>query len=87
MILKPRLSDYTESEFLDFIQAIDQANEEEPDHILSALLIHFSEITEHPSGYDLLYKPITPALGEPAQVLRLVKEWRSANGKDGFKPS
>ncbi|MBA1200147.1 bacteriocin immunity protein [Pseudomonas plecoglossicida] len=87
MILKPRLSDYTEADFLEFIHEIDRANEDEPDHILSALVIHFSEITEHPSGYDLLYKPATPELGEPAQVLRLVKEWRSANGKDGFKPS
>lgn len=87
MTLKKNLSDYTEQEFLEFIHEIDRANDNEPDHILSPLLMHFAKITEHPSGFDLLYRPITKKAGEPAEVLRIVKEWRLANGKDGFKPS
>ncbi|MBV4537820.1 MULTISPECIES: bacteriocin immunity protein [Pseudomonas] len=87
MILKPKLSDYTEKDFLDFIAEIDKANENEPDNVLTPLLMHFRKITEHPSGIDLLYRPTTKKAGEPAEVLRIVKEWRLANGKDGFKPS
>ena len=87
MIKKNKLSDYTEKEFLDLIQEIDRANKDEPDHVLGSLLYHFSKITEHPSGYDLLYRPRTKKDGEPEQVLKIVKAWRAANGKEDFKPS
>jgi len=86
MIKKSKLSDYTEKEFLALIQEIDRANEDEPDHVLGSLLDHFSKITEHPSGYDLLYRPTTKEDGKPEQVLKIVKAWRLANGKEGFKP-
>lgn len=87
MILKNNLNDYTEQEFLDFIAEIDRANEDEPEQVLSPLLMHFSKVTEHPAGYDLLYKPATKQDGEPKEVLRIVREWRLANGKSGFKPA
>ncbi|MFJ3075788.1 bacteriocin immunity protein [Pseudomonas sp. NPDC087029] len=87
MILKENLSDYTEQEFLEFLAEIDRANEDEPDAVLAPLLLHFRKITEHPSGINLLYKPASSKEGEPEEILRIVKEWRLANGKDGFKPS
>lgn len=87
MILKEHLSDYTEQEFLDFINEIDRANEDEPDEVLGLLLQHFRKITEHPSGINLLYRPASKKDGEPEQILRIIKEWRAANGKDGFKPA
>lgn len=85
MRLKDNLIDYTEQEFLDFIAEIDRANDDESDAVLSSLLLHFAKITEHPSGFDLLYNPASKEEGEPREVLRIVKEWRMANGRSGFK--
>ena len=87
MIFKEKLGEYTEQEFLEFLHEIDEANDNEPDEVLTPLLLHFRKITEHPSGIDLLYRPATEYEGEPEQVLKIVKAWRLANGKEGFKPS
>lgn len=85
MTLKNKLSDYSEQEFLELIQEIIRANEDEPDDVLGRLLDHFSKITEHPSGYDLIYRPSSKKNGEPEQILKIIKEWRLANEKDSFK--
>ena len=85
MILRNKLSDYTEQEFLEFLQEIDRANDNEPDSVLTPLLLHFRKITEHPLGINLLYRPSTEHAGKPEQVLRIVKDWRLANGKETFK--
>ena len=37
MILKEHLSDYTEQEFLDLVNEIDRANEDEPEEVLAPL--------------------------------------------------
>jgi len=87
MIFKEKLSDYTEAEFLDFLNEIDRANDDEPDAVLAPLLLHFRKITEHPSGINLLYKPASSKDGEPQEILRIVREWRLANGRDSFKTS
>ncbi|MDH0648086.1 bacteriocin immunity protein [Pseudomonas sp. GD03858] len=85
MKFKERLSDYTEQEFIEFIHEIDRANDDEPDRVLTPLLMHFRKITEHPSGIDLLYRPASEAEGQPEQIVKIVKAWRIANGKDVFK--
>ncbi|WP_433885260.1 bacteriocin immunity protein [Pseudomonas vranovensis] len=86
MILKATLSEYTELEFLELLKEIDQANEDAPDEILDPLLRHFESIIEHPAGTDLLYWPQTPEQGEPEQIIQIIKQWRAANGKPGFRP-
>jgi len=85
MILKNNYSDYTESEFIEFLQEIYRANAEEPDEILAPLLRHFSTVTEHPSGTDLIYWPESDDQGELEAVLDIVKTWRATNGRPGFK--
>ena len=82
---KKTLPEYTEEEFLELIREIDRANEHEPDHVLGKLLQYFCDITEHPSGTDLLYRPVSEEQGEPENVLLIVKKWRADNGKPGFK--
>ncbi|MFK0313573.1 bacteriocin immunity protein [Pseudomonas sp. NPDC090233] len=82
---KLKLSDYSEQEFLEFLYEIDRANDDEPDEVLFPLLTHFISITEHPSGTNLLYRPTSPEDGKPEKILEIVKTWRSANGKDGFR--
>lgn len=85
MTLKQKLNDYTEQEFLEFILEIKRANKNEPDDTLIPLIQHFETITEHPSGSDLFYWPESEYLSEPEQILKIVKEWRLENGKEGFK--
>ncbi|MHC6224126.1 bacteriocin immunity protein [Pseudomonas sp. X10] len=87
MTAKTKLSDYTESEFLAFIRLIFETNGSEPDEILDPLLEHFEVIIEHPAGTDLIFWPESEGLDTPEQILRIVKEWRAANGKPGFKPT
>lgn len=86
MSAKKSIDEYTEAEFLDFLRLIDEKNESGEEQELDALLEQFEALTEHPSGTDLLYWPETDAQGEIEQVLRIIKEWRAANGKPGFKP-
>lgn len=85
MILKKKYSDYTESEFLDFLKELYRANAEEPDEILAPLLDHFSKVTEHPNGTDLIYWPESDEQSEIEAVHSIVKAWRADNGKPGFK--
>ncbi len=84
MELKNKFEEYTESEFLDFLNkiwTIDVASEEEHDKLIEA----FSRITEHPQGNGLIFYPAEGVEDSPAGVLKVVKEWRAANGKPGFK--
>jgi len=85
MKLKNSISDYTESEFIDFLNEIDKENVAETDDKLDVLLNHFEKITEHPSGTDLLYYAQSDADSTPTAITKIVKEWRAKNGKSGFK--
>ncbi|MBP6122257.1 MULTISPECIES: bacteriocin immunity protein [Providencia] len=83
MKLKNSISDYTEAEFKQLIEAIIncEGNEKTQDNNLE----HFIRITEHPDGSDLIYYPNDGDDDSPAGILKTVKEWRAKNGKPGFK--
>ncbi|WP_265495024.1 bacteriocin immunity protein [Providencia heimbachae] len=83
MKLKNSISDYTEAEFKQLIEAIIncEGNEKTQDNNLE----HFIRITEHPDGSDLIYYPNDGDDDSPAGILKTVKEWRAKNGKSGFK--
>ncbi|MBD2784835.1 bacteriocin immunity protein [Xenorhabdus sp. DI] len=84
MKLKNSINDYTEEEFLKLLQIIcDSDTETEEEH--NSLIDHFEEVTEHPSGSDLIYFPKEGEDDSPAGILKTVKEWRLNNGKPGFK--
>ncbi|PHM27821.1 bacteriocin immunity protein [Xenorhabdus innexi] len=84
MELKHSISEYTEAEFLKFLQIIcDSDTETEEEHHI--LVRHFEKVTEHPSGSDLIYFPKDGEDDSPAGILKTVKAWRSKNGKSGFK--
>ncbi|MCG5371216.1 bacteriocin immunity protein [Providencia rettgeri] len=85
MKLKNSISDYTESEFIDFMHEIDKENIAETDDKLDVLLNHFEKITEHPAGTDLLYYAQSDADSTPEAITKIIKEWRAKNGKPGFK--
>ncbi|MFJ2456874.1 bacteriocin immunity protein [Pseudomonas protegens] len=84
--MKNSISDYSESDFLEFTRNIYISNiamfPTEDSHIKAVL--EFERLTEHPAGSDLLYYP-EPGKSGPEAVVKEVKEWRAANGKPGFK--
>ena len=90
MISKPTLSDYTEKEFLEFLNEFinekPEMSDEEHEAYIDQLVEHFESVTEHPSGSDLLFYPDKTREDSPRGVLEEVKAWRAAHGKPGFKP-
>ncbi|MBS9423618.1 MULTISPECIES: bacteriocin immunity protein [Photorhabdus] len=74
----------TENEFLSLIKKIFNGNfrtEEEE----SEAIDEFERISEHPSGGDLIFYPEDGIEDSPEGVLEVIKEWRTKNGKPGFK--
>ncbi|EOL8876343.1 MULTISPECIES: bacteriocin immunity protein [Enterobacter] len=86
MTVQKTLSDYTESEFLDLVRKIFNAEgpTEEDDN---CRVREFRRLTEHPSGSDLIFYPEDGRDDSPEGIVHQVKEWRKANGKPGFKES
>ncbi|MFV3402515.1 bacteriocin immunity protein [Pseudomonas sp. NY15463] len=81
--MKKTISDFTESEFLKYVSEIyegdyptDQAHIDE--------IFEFERISEHPRKSDLLYYP-NPGEDGPEAVVAVIKAWRLANNKPGFK--
>ncbi len=79
------ISDYTEQDFLAFIEQIFKENAAESDDVLDELLEEFERVTQHPDGTDLIYYPEKPGDDAPERILEIVKEWRSSQGLPGFK--
>lgn len=85
MKFKNSLADYTESEFLEFMEEIFKENVAKADNQLDILLEYFEKVTEHPEGTDLIYFASSDAESTPQAIIDKVKEWRAAHGKPGFK--
>lgn len=89
MQLKDRYEDYTEAEFLEFLnEFFDSVTTLEGDDFgryITQLAGHFATITEHPDEYDLIFHPPKGMLHTPAGILAAVKAWRAANGKAALK--
>jgi hypothetical protein len=84
--MKKSISDYTESEFIRFMQEIRTANKSASDEVLGELLEQFRQLTGHPDGSDLIYYPEDGADNSNEGITETVKKWREANGLPGFKP-
>ncbi|MEN4240792.1 bacteriocin immunity protein [Serratia marcescens] len=82
---KNTISEYTETEFLNFVRKICKASgyKTENDHTIAVL--KFENLTEHPDGSDLIYYPKDGQDDSPEGIVKEVKEWRAKNGKPGFK--
>jgi hypothetical protein len=90
MNFKDKFEDYTESEFLEFLQNIFSSHEnlssDEFESFVRAHVQHFEKVSEHPDQSDVIFYPKPGQEDSPQGVLKVVKEWRAANGKPGFKP-
>ena len=82
---KTTISDYSEAEFLAFVRTICKA--EGPADKDDQLVAEFRRLTEHPDGSDLIYYPRDDREDSPEGIVQEVKEWRTAHGKPGFKPT
>ncbi|HEX8589937.1 bacteriocin immunity protein [Pseudomonas sp.] len=80
---KSLISDYTEKEFLEFVDSICNGDHTEEEDIKNVQ--KFEALTEHPDGSDLLFYPKEGREDSSEAVVQEVKEWRAANGKSGFK--
>lgn len=90
MIFKDRLEDYTEAEFLELLHAFSNFPEglhgKALEAYLDRLLTHFEKITEHPGRSDVIFYPEEGQEDSSEGILAVIKEWRAANNKPGFKP-
>lgn len=90
MELKLTLEDYTEAEFLLFLRTLykerDDLAPDQFENFIDEGVTHFELVTEHPDRSDVIFFPKEGCESTPEDVLRVVKEWRAANNKPGFKP-
>lgn len=79
-----KISEFTEAEFTAFVSKIIAADfptdKENDDAIYS-----FAQLTEHPAGWNLIFKPKVGADSSAKGIVKTVKEWRTANGKPVLK--
>jgi hypothetical protein len=84
MELKTSLQDYTEPEFLSFVQKIWAVDVHKQDH--DRLINHFDRIVDHPKGADLLFYPDSKFNVHSADfVVYYVKDWHARRGTAAFK--
>ena len=84
--MKNKIDEYTEAQFIRFMEEIRTANKSAPESVLNELLDTFCQITEHPDGTDLIYYPEEGADNTNEGIVQTIKQWRKANGMPGFKP-
>lgn len=77
MKLKSGYEDYTEEEFIQLVNEICSAKEDE-------LLESFVAVTEYPEGSDLIYY-YDDDNATPKRIVSAVKAWRKAHSKRSFK--
>ncbi|ATF96675.1 TPA: bacteriocin immunity protein [Citrobacter koseri] len=85
---KQKLEDYTESEFLDFLNEF-SANpryQEEMDResYIDSLVDHFDKIVDHPEGNGLIFYPPDDREDSPQGIIGEIKRWRKSQGLPPF---
>ena len=93
-MFKEKLEDYTEEEFLNFLGGLSSTLKDgkplkgkELEMYWDSLVDHFIEITQHPSGSDLIFYPKSQGDDKPENILKIFKEWRRSQGLPLFKDS
>lgn len=75
------ICDYTEAQFIQFLDELFAANDNgASDETLGELLDKFRQLTGHPDGTDLIYYPEEGADDSVEGITKTIKEWRAANG-------
>lgn len=77
------ISELSRNDFIKLIAEIISAEGGESHQ--DELLEQFIDLSEHPSGSDLIYYPESGEQATPEAIADEVQEWRKANGKPGFR--
>lgn len=83
MVLKGKLSDYTEAEFIEFINEIKFGANDEAEE--DKLIFHFKKVVGHPAGSDLIFYPENKVENTAEEIIQILKKWRATQGLPGFK--
>lgn len=91
MELKQRFEDYTELEFIEFLNEFfgnphNLARKERQSHI-ERLVEHFDKIVKHPEGNGLIFYPSEGRDDSPEGIIEDIKKWRTSQGLPLFKDS
>lgn len=79
-----KISDFTEKDFVSWVAKIiraDFSSEKENDDAI----FQFARLTEHPAGWNLIFRPEAGSDASAEGIVNTVKQWRAAHGKPGFK--
>lgn len=79
-----KISDFTEKDFVSWVAKIiraDFSSEKENDDAI----FQFARLTEHPAGWNLIFRPEQGSDDSAEGIVKTVKLWRAAHGKAGFK--
>ncbi|SQB20987.1 Microcin-E7 immunity protein [Citrobacter koseri] len=84
MELKQRLEDYTESEFLDFLNEF-SANpryqgEMDRESYIDSLVDHFDKIVDHPESNGLIFYPPDDREDSPQGIIEEIKKMAQISG-------
>ncbi|HCR9729222.1 TPA: bacteriocin immunity protein [Citrobacter koseri] len=88
MELKQRLEDYTESEFIEFLNEFFEnpgnLKGREFESHSNRLVKHFDKIVDHPEGNGLIFYPPDDREDSPQGIIGEIKRWRKSQGLPPF---
>ncbi|ECF1703882.1 TPA: bacteriocin immunity protein [Salmonella enterica subsp. enterica serovar Enteritidis] len=91
MKLKNKLEDYTEDEFIEFLNNFFEPPEyldgDELSRYIDNLQRHFTKVTQHPDGSDLIFYPSEDREDSPYGIVEELKRWRISQRLPSFKDS
>ncbi|WP_423061785.1 bacteriocin immunity protein [Citrobacter portucalensis] len=89
--LKQKIEDYTESEFIeflnDFFSNVHNLKGRELESHIDSLVDHFDKIVDHPESSDLIFYPPDDREDSPQGIIDEIKRWRKSQGRVSFKDS
>ncbi|NIE74552.1 bacteriocin immunity protein [Pantoea sp. Ap-967] len=84
------ISDYTEEEFFEIVDAIYQGDPRlyPTDRAHTQGILEFERLAEHPAKSNLIFRPSKVGIKDtPTDIVNEVKRWRAEQGLPGFKES
>lgn len=89
--LKQKLEDYTEAEFIEFLnelfENLNNLKGRELESHIDSLVDHFDKIVDHPESNGLIFYPPDDREDSPQGVIDEIKRWRKSQGLPSFKES
>ena len=91
MELKKRIEDYTEAEFIEFLNEffsnVHNLKGRELESHIDSLVDHFDKIMDHPESNGLIFYPPDDREDSPQGIIEEIKRWRKSQGRPSFKDS